>query len=641
MKGKDFVRKEAIQAALEAYKQGQLANAEETSNWFIGRINADRTKITDPQGREYTLHYTGSPREHELACRISDTVAVVNAAEIQRYTADAGSKVLMHVQSLPTGQTTFDFFERNLILDINTGKFYKVPVSLLPFSSILGGNKATILSYVNSGDSRYGTGIVNDFVIFSPSGRHLLFGYYVLTNNTTLAENGSDIVEINWGLLKNIQLSNETVIDEYNNEYYTLAYRELVTGTWTKTLAELLNGAVFNNVGLYYFGTLNIPPFYFFITEQGAEPVPYIVGSITADCFSGDSVNFTYQRSILIDTDPGAGVSFACAPEGIIHTVSLPVGNGIGRQNVYYWSLIEDQEVNNLALTTYSYSLSKTDTVLHNYYNSVGSLIAGDATSPPPDTNPPDTTVAFDCSWNVPTADSSYIYSLIQAGYSSAPIGSSGQLSLTPFISSVGAMPQYDKSTDIVKFLVYEASLTTYTESSPTTQTSRRMLKVYDNAFNLIEDFRDVIWWGDSSSNSMTKNRFMDTFTGTFLLRDLAELNVNALAVYPKSKNEVILINALEGGTFPIKKLKITKNEGTLPDISYINTVDDAYTFKVSNVKTSPVFNIVTNTAESGFTYVAQPTVLFDIPNTTARGLFTLRAGFTNRFQNQFGISVR
>lgn len=89
MKPKDWITKRTKKRALEAYQGTQLNSNQETSPFFLGRINADRTKITDYFGNQYNLKYTGNPRDVELALRISQDIAVVNAADIQFYQVDS------------------------------------------------------------------------------------------------------------------------------------------------------------------------------------------------------------------------------------------------------------------------------------------------------------------------------------------------------------------------------------------------------------------------------------------------------------------------------------------------------------------------------------------------------------------------
>lgn len=89
MKPKDWIDKRTRQRALQAFQGTQLNSNQETSPWFLGKINADRTKITDYFGHEYDLTYTGNPKEVEVALRVSKNRAVVRADEIQFYQVDS------------------------------------------------------------------------------------------------------------------------------------------------------------------------------------------------------------------------------------------------------------------------------------------------------------------------------------------------------------------------------------------------------------------------------------------------------------------------------------------------------------------------------------------------------------------------
>ncbi len=89
MKPKDWIDRRTEKRALEAYQGTQLNSKQETSPWFLGKINAERTKITDYFGNEYNLKFTGSPRQYELALRISKDTAVVQADNIQFFQCDS------------------------------------------------------------------------------------------------------------------------------------------------------------------------------------------------------------------------------------------------------------------------------------------------------------------------------------------------------------------------------------------------------------------------------------------------------------------------------------------------------------------------------------------------------------------------
>lgn len=125
MKPKDWITRRTKKRALEAYQGTQLNSNQETSPWFLGKINADRTKITDYFGNEYNLKYTGNPRTYELALRISQDTAIVNAAEIQFYQVDSSPSLGMVL-----GRDTTYLYIRYLG---QTTKYY------LPITDVLSG----------------------------------------------------------------------------------------------------------------------------------------------------------------------------------------------------------------------------------------------------------------------------------------------------------------------------------------------------------------------------------------------------------------------------------------------------------------------------------------------------------------------
>lgn len=89
MKPKDWIDKRTKSRSLQAFQGTQINSNQETSPWFLGKINADRTKIKDYFGNEYTLRFTGNPKEVEVALRVSQDTAIVRADEIQFFQVDS------------------------------------------------------------------------------------------------------------------------------------------------------------------------------------------------------------------------------------------------------------------------------------------------------------------------------------------------------------------------------------------------------------------------------------------------------------------------------------------------------------------------------------------------------------------------
>ena len=102
MKPKDYISKKAQEEALKAFGATQLNNNQESSAYFVGKISADRKKITDPNGKEYDLIFTGSPKEYELAQRLSDNKAVVNAQNNKTINVDGTNPRYYLIYTLPS-----------------------------------------------------------------------------------------------------------------------------------------------------------------------------------------------------------------------------------------------------------------------------------------------------------------------------------------------------------------------------------------------------------------------------------------------------------------------------------------------------------------------------------------------------------
>lgn len=88
MKPKDYINKKTKEEALKAFGATQLNNNQETSPYFVGKISADRKKITDPLGRQYNLTFSGNPGQFELAQRLSNESAYVDARKNKQMNVD-------------------------------------------------------------------------------------------------------------------------------------------------------------------------------------------------------------------------------------------------------------------------------------------------------------------------------------------------------------------------------------------------------------------------------------------------------------------------------------------------------------------------------------------------------------------------
>lgn len=122
MRPKDWIDKKTKEAALKAFSATQLNNNQETSPYFIGKISADRTKITDSSnGKVYNLKFTGNPREYELAQRLSNDTAVVNAAGAKPIQVDGGKKepIMITGDNFPFTTRNSQLWYKSQVVDLN------------------------------------------------------------------------------------------------------------------------------------------------------------------------------------------------------------------------------------------------------------------------------------------------------------------------------------------------------------------------------------------------------------------------------------------------------------------------------------------------------------------------------------------
>lgn len=108
MKPKDYINKKAQEEALKAFGATQLNNNQETSPYFVGEISADRKTIKDPTGKVYRLTFTGNPQKHELAQRLSNDTAYVDARKNKQINVDG---------SIKQARAAFKFFPSNDLIN--------------------------------------------------------------------------------------------------------------------------------------------------------------------------------------------------------------------------------------------------------------------------------------------------------------------------------------------------------------------------------------------------------------------------------------------------------------------------------------------------------------------------------------------
>ena len=138
MRPKDYINKKAKEEALKAFGATQLNNNQETSPYFIGEISADRKTIKDPTGKVYKLTFSGNPQKHELAQRLSNDSAYVDARKSKQINVDGnlGGCKINFTFSPSNGSNIED--PGTVLVDMHTpneGAYVPFDRSLLEFST--------------------------------------------------------------------------------------------------------------------------------------------------------------------------------------------------------------------------------------------------------------------------------------------------------------------------------------------------------------------------------------------------------------------------------------------------------------------------------------------------------------------------
>ena len=239
MKPKDYINKKATEEALKAFGATQLNNNQESPSYFVGKINASRTKITDPAtGKEYDLIFTGNPKEYELAQRLSDNKAVVNAQQGAKMNVDG--TLYRNYLVLRGGAGTSSFPTSHFLLkDINKNRLYPIPDNAFPISKLAEAIPGEVRSLGNSFDTR--VHIEGSSAIFSEDGKSILL-YYIITQQDTPNTIWNGPYEIVWLELDNIQYSSEEYEDEIFPDLitYSLEFNIKESGSYLITVDDLI-----------------------------------------------------------------------------------------------------------------------------------------------------------------------------------------------------------------------------------------------------------------------------------------------------------------------------------------------------------------------------------------------------------------
>lgn len=326
MKPKDYIDKKAKEEALKAFGATQLNNNQETSPYFVGKISADRKKITDPTGREYDLIFTGNPKQYELAQRLSDSKAVVNAQVGAKMNVDGNIRDL-HVIYPEVSIVNNKHLIFNYILKNTKNKLYNISTSVFGNSELYGNsvNSYAVQNPVITQEARN----IFQFVGFSPDGKSI-WGYSVLfqwVGDTSLKETYGPF-EICWFVGKNYTLSSKGDVE----------FSSVDSGSYIFKIEDFSGGI--QAVGQYPEG----PPNYTLVGNDGGTPyhTNYFMTINPAYLISGRaSIPYIYYsgESILALVGIGsidiAGPQFIYkAPPDIVtptsHTTYIPTNWDVG-----------------------------------------------------------------------------------------------------------------------------------------------------------------------------------------------------------------------------------------------------------------------------------------------------------------------
>lgn len=301
MKPKDYINKKAQEEALKAFGATQLNNTQEAGTYFVGKINASRTKITDPSTKkEYDLTFTGNPREFELAQRLSNNTAYVDARKNNQMNVDgevSGTKLVLSINS---GQTTHFY-----VKDIIAGRLYVIPDSWFPSSQIGGALPGQIISLGVSRSTV--THVEGSTGKFSENGKKLFFAYIITKQSeaNTLSGFLSDPYEICWIELSNLNYTTFITSDLNISslEVYTLE-ADIVSGsqlirtddlTYTQLTAAGIpippNYALLGSITAgerIYFPTINKK--FAFSNDYTVAFIPLVYTSSRSASFTPDSI---------------------------------------------------------------------------------------------------------------------------------------------------------------------------------------------------------------------------------------------------------------------------------------------------------------------------------------------------------------
>lgn len=207
----DFIRRIATDQVIKSLADFHIQSlGSKDSQWFVGRVSADKLKITHPNGKVFDLKFSGQIQEYTLACKVSKTLAYAPGNPPLR------QSMLENNRPRPV---TFQYRGRNtsnsLVFDWKTGKFADVPIppTILALDIASGGTSA-----VQAG--------------FTPNGKHIWYcAEQVISADRVISD-----VNLFFAFYHNWSMTRPTGYNSESNDPYTFEFTQLEAGSTSLTV---------------------------------------------------------------------------------------------------------------------------------------------------------------------------------------------------------------------------------------------------------------------------------------------------------------------------------------------------------------------------------------------------------------------